>query len=315
MNQKEVNLKCYDGIYKQPYEIIKQSSKKKYQTGIVIRCKNEEKKIGECIEEILKQKECGTYDIIVIDSGSTDKTLDIVKKYDVCIYKIPAKTFRFGSSISLGLFLCKGKYCTFLSAHAIPKNEFWLKNLLNKFDYQTAAVYSKQTYYKNTFFIEKKSLDDTFGTRDRLQEKTSDMKKFSDFRTVITFSNSSSCVLKKVAEKIPFRNLIASEDREWAFRILQLGYHIKYAADSEIYHCHNETLDQYYKRIYINSKALHEFAGVKILWYHFLPLLFFKIFQDIKFLLKTKDFSIKNLKFSFHYRYKYVLAHYKATRE
>ena len=313
--KREVTLKCYDGIYKQPYEIIKKSSKKNYQTGIVIRCKNEEKKIGECLEEILKQKECGTYDIIVIDSGSTDKTLDIVKKYDVSVYAIPADTFQFGSSISLGLFLCKGKYCAFLSAHAIPKNEFWLKNLLNKFDDQTVAVYSKQIYYEDTFFIEKKSLEDTFGPKSRFQSKNKEMKKFSDYKEAIIFSNASSCILKEVAEKIPFRNLIASEDREWAFRVLQHGYGIKYAADSEIYHCHNETLDQYYKRIYINSKALYEFAGVKILWYHFFPLFFLKIFQDTKFLLKTRDFSLKNLKISFRYRYQYVLAHYKATRE
>jgi GT2 family glycosyltransferase len=128
------------------------------------------------------------------------------------------------------------------------------------------------------------------------------------------FSNASCCIRKSVAKKIPFRNLIASEDREWAYRVIKNGYKIIYAADSVVYHYHNESLDKYYKRIFINSKALYQFTGVKISFFHILPVMILNVFKDLKYMRKNNiKINCENINISLKYRYKYAIAHYKAV--
>lgn len=292
---------------------------KEVNISIIIRCKNEETNIRNCIEKIQQQLKYDQCEIIIIDSGSSDNTIEIAKEYDVNIYSIQSNEFNFGTSILLGnkLACIQSKYCVFISAHAIPANEFWLENLINKFsDEYVVATYSKQVYYDNTSFIEKRSLEETFGDKTIVQEKVNNMKKYVKYKKNITFSNASSCIRRDIIEKIPFRDIIASEDKEWAYRVLSKNYKIIYASDSIIYHCHNESLEKYYDRIYINSKALYEFSGFKINAIHIIPLIVWNVLKDMKYLKKNKIRIDRNsISISVKYRYKYAIAHYKATRE
>ena len=52
------------------------------ETSIILRTKNEEKWVGECLRRLGEQT-YRDFEIVVIDSGSTDRTLEIVKKFDV----------------------------------------------------------------------------------------------------------------------------------------------------------------------------------------------------------------------------------------
>ncbi|MFW9929299.1 MAG: glycosyltransferase, partial [Candidatus Thorarchaeota archaeon] len=79
--------------------------------SIIIPCKNEEDYIGLCLEAILKQENSHEIEIIVVDNGSEDKTLDIVKEYHdkVHLLNCPDQSVaglrNFGASISKGIWL------------------------------------------------------------------------------------------------------------------------------------------------------------------------------------------------------------------
>lgn len=73
--------------------------------SLIIPTKNEEKNIKELLKSIKKQKG-SNYEIIVVDGGSTDRTLDIAKKYNAKIFYDkgggPSKARNIGSKKAVG---------------------------------------------------------------------------------------------------------------------------------------------------------------------------------------------------------------------
>lgn len=112
------------------------------ETSIIIRTKNEEKWIGECLTRLSKQT-YKNFDIIVVDSGSTDKTLDILKKFDVKVYSIKPEEFSYPYALNFGCSKSTAeKYFIFLSAHSLPCSSTWISDgLENLTDEKTMGVY------------------------------------------------------------------------------------------------------------------------------------------------------------------------------
>lgn len=291
--------------------------------SIIIRTRNEEQFIEKCIKKINNQKTSYKYEIIIIDSESTDKTIEIATKYKVRILSISSKDFNFGTSINLGVSMARGKYCVFLSAHALPENNEWLEKLVYGCNQdKVVASYSRQTYDKDADIIEARGLKTKFGFRNRIQNFDDFIRKykrspktFLEYRNYITFSNASSCIKREVALSIPFKKIIASEDREWALRVIRAGYSIAYISDSIVMHYHNENIDSWYKRIYINAYATNEFSGYKFKKILKYPIICINTLRDLNFLLNEgRDIKIlTQFKISIKYWNSYCKAFYEAT--
>ena len=82
------------------------------EASIIIRTLNEEKHIGNLLSAI-EEQDYKNYEIIIVDSGSTDKTLEIAQKFPAKILKIESRDFTFGYSLNLGCKASKGKYLVF----------------------------------------------------------------------------------------------------------------------------------------------------------------------------------------------------------
>ena len=85
--------------------------------SIVIPCYNEEKRIEKTLDSILSylKKKKIKYEIIIVDDGSTDKTIEIVKKYKVRLLKNKINRGK-GYSVKKGFLNSKGKYVLFSDA-------------------------------------------------------------------------------------------------------------------------------------------------------------------------------------------------------
>ena len=68
------------------------------------------------------------FEIIIVDNESKDKTIKVAKEYKLKIVKI--KKFLPGKAINLGIAKSKGDIIICLSAHCIPLDNFWIKNLI-----------------------------------------------------------------------------------------------------------------------------------------------------------------------------------------
>src|SRR5262245_6686324 len=115
------------------------------KTSILIPTKNGAQDIGACLESIYAQKSTGPFEVLVVDSGSSDATLEIVRRYPVHIEQIPPEAFHHARTRNAVASLARGEFLVFLSQDAIPASDTWLVSLLKNFqDPQVGAVYGRQ---------------------------------------------------------------------------------------------------------------------------------------------------------------------------
>lgn len=103
------------------------------ETSVIIRTKNEEKWIGKVLDRLFEQT-YKNFEIIVVDSGSIDKTLDIVKKYPIKLFQIKPEEFTYPYALNYGCDKSNAsKYIVFLSAHSLPLSKDWLESGVENF--------------------------------------------------------------------------------------------------------------------------------------------------------------------------------------
>jgi glycosyltransferase involved in cell wall biosynthesis len=255
--------------------------KNKAEISIIIRTFNEEKKIEECLNKILNQKIKNCFEIIIIDSGSTDKTIKIAEKYPLKIYKIKKSDFTFGKSLNLGCEKAEGSIVVSLSAHAIPLNNYWLKNLISPFkNKKIGAVYGKEIPNSNTNPMEARRIIGTFKNIEKIQNKDN------------FFTNSNSAFKKILWKQNKFdEKITSSEDHLWASKITKKGYFIYYQPNAPIYHSHNYSFFENYKRTRRQIYNKYILIGKKNHFYIFkkgLLNFFYSVISDIYFIFKNK---------------------------
>lgn len=207
--------------------------KKKIQASIIIRTKNEEQWIESCLTQIFNQKKI-SFEVILVDNNSTDKTVAKAKKFNVKVIKI-SKYFP-GKAINIGASKANGKYIVCLSAHCIPENDLWLANLIKNLDLKNiAAVYGKQKPLPYSSSFDKRDLYNLFGDDRRIQKKDT------------FFHNANSAIKRDIWIKYKFDEKTPHiEDRIWSNKILKKNYKIIYEPKASVFHWHgiNQEMDQ-----------------------------------------------------------------------
>lgn len=215
--------------------------------SIVIRTKDEAESIGKTLQRVRDQEFSGNYEIIIVDSGSADGTLDIVREYDVRLIQIPEREFTYGRSLNIGASHGKGRYVVNLSAHALPRDEKWLTHLITGFEgYEVAGVYGRQLSIGQLNPFEALQNELFFGeTKVTFSVKNGKMLK------QIRFSNGNCAIRKDVWESFKFNEQVPyAEDILWQAEVVEAGFSIVYIPDATVYHTHRVSIDNAYK----NSK-------------------------------------------------------------
>lgn len=93
-------------------------NKKEINLSIIIPCYNVEKYVKECIESVLSQKTKFKYEVILINDGSLDNTLNILKKYEDRkeIVLVDQKNKGFSGARNTGLQYVQGEYLMFVDS-------------------------------------------------------------------------------------------------------------------------------------------------------------------------------------------------------
>ena len=205
--------------------------------SIVIRAYNEEKHIGLLLEGIRHQT-LKDVEIILVDSGSTDKTVSVAESFGARIVKIASDEFTFGRSLNFGIRAASREFIVIASAHVYPVYPDWLETLLRPFEgNQIALTYGKQRGPDSAKFSEQQIFHQWYPDVSKPKQETA------------FCNNANSAIRKHLWEKNPYdETLTGLEDLAWAKWAKAQGYDIAYAAEAEVVHIHNETPQGVYNR-------------------------------------------------------------------
>ena len=199
--------------------------------GVVIRALNESALIGTCLEVLRAQVGAFEVDVLVVDSGSTDATVEIARSHGARVLELPPADFDYSSTLNLGIEEVDGDLVVVLSAHAIPIGCDWLARTTRWFDDpRVAGVASRQVPWPDAPWMEVHRLGEQFG------ETTCTSADGHD----VVFSNAASVIRRAAWHEHRFL-LPAAEDADWAERVVSEGWTIVYEAGVAVHHSHRES--------------------------------------------------------------------------
>ena len=212
--------------------------------SIIIRTKNEAEFIEQTLSRVWEQDFSGNYEIIIVDSGSTDSTIDIINKHNAELIRIPKEEFSYGRSLNIGASHAKGKVIVNLSAHALPKDKKWLTNLTAGFeDPAVAAVYGRQLSIARLNPFEA-LLNELFFGKHKIKFTSRNNRMLRKIR----FTNSNAAIRKNVWQRYKFNEqVLYGEDLVWQREVIEAGFSIVYAPDAVVYHTHKVSISSVYR--------------------------------------------------------------------
>ena len=225
------------------------------KTSVIILTKNCCSTIGACLERVAGQCISGDLEVIVIDSGSTDGTLDIIRQFDVRLTEIPAQEFRHGRTRNFAASIATGDILAYLTQDALPLSSQWLASLTEPLlgNNEVAATYGRQIPREDASFNTRAALSKIYPD-EPLVKRISDLPRLG--LRAYHMTNATSAYRRKVLEEIRFReDLITCEDVAIAKEILEKGYAISYVPTAAVEHSHNYSMAQAFRRYFDNGAS------------------------------------------------------------
>jgi rhamnosyltransferase len=218
--------------------------------SVVIPVKNGGQCLPRCLDSVRSQDIDSDIEIVVIDSGSTDGSVEAARARRARVQEIPAHQFSHGAVRNLGARLAAGGMLVFLSQDAIPVDRHWLARLTAPLrgERGVAGVYGRQLPNEDAIPPESYFLNFLYGPEPRRQTAASPIEL--SMGTTL-FSNVNSAMPRAIWERFPFvEDIVMSEDQEWSRRLLLEGFSIAYEPHAAVRHSHNYTMSEAFRRFF-----------------------------------------------------------------
>ncbi len=236
--------------------------------SVVIPVKNGEAWIESCLNAIQAQTLYHKTEVVIIDSGSTDRTIELLSKYNVKLIQIAPESFNHGLTRNLGVEHSSGEYVVMTVQDARAVNNKWLENLLAGFEMadNVAGVCGMQIVPHDA----DKNPADWYRPMSepkpvvyRFDNAAFHMLSPEQKKAVCGWDDVTAMYRKAVLKKIPFRKTGFAEDAQWAKDAYLAGYTLVFNPIATVYHYHYENPEYTYKRTFTVLYHMYRFFGYK----------------------------------------------------
>lgn len=178
---------------------------------VIVRALNEEPSIGRCLELVRAQRTDGLeVEVIVVDSGSRDRTAEIARAHGAAVLRISPAEFSFGGALNVGAASAGGALLVALSAHAFPLDDRWLARMAERLREPDVACACGDRFYPDGSPLQRAVRQDA---------------ELARAHPEWGYSNAAGGFRAELWRKRQFRtDLPGGEDREWARYWLEHGH-------------------------------------------------------------------------------------------
>ena len=229
--------------------------------------------VRDLVGAIARQRADFTFEIVAVDSGSTDGTAEwLEQSSDVArVARIAPDQFNHGTTRNLGIEQARGAFVVLIVQDALPTAADWLARLVAPLrrDARVAGTFCRQRPRADARAITVSYLEGWAGASPEPRRVSFDGAAALDALDPLarlqacTFDNVCSCLRRSVWERIPFRATVIAEDLEWARRVLEAGHSLEYVADASVVHSHDRSAGYELARTYLLHHRLFELFGVR----------------------------------------------------
>jgi len=245
---------------------IQVKEKHQYHASVVIPTFNGGQLLADVLERLRQQHTPWSFQIVIIDSSSTDGTQEYLSQQKDILFKIISPSeFQHGATRNLGVKLSDAEYVAFLTQDALPAGNYWLYDLVSCLEAHPSAAgaFGRHVAYEEASEFTKRDLLQHFEGFDQFPVEVSLHTNFEKikqgdrgWKQVLHFySDNNSCLRKSVWERYPYPEVSYGEDQLWADTIIKAGYSKVYSKSALVYHSH----DYDYQETFQRSKTEAEF--------------------------------------------------------
>ena len=240
------------------------------KASVVILTLNAGPGFADTLDGVFAQKIDPDFEVIVLDSGSTDGTPELARARGAAVHDVTRSTFDHGATRDLGLSLAKGEYVALLVQDAVPLDDRWLAAMIEDLeaDPLVAGVYGRQIPRPGSSPLARVLVENapTAG-RERREQHAGGPERYRALppakrRELALFDNVNSCLRRSAWEEIPFGHTGFGEDLRWGERAVARGYKLVYEPRSAVVHSHERGTIYDLRRHYAEGLLLLDLFGL-----------------------------------------------------
>jgi rhamnosyltransferase len=243
------------------------------KASVVIPTKEPGRIFQQVLDRTLAQKAPWPFEIIVIDSGSRDGTVDYARSRQATVITISPESYGHGRTRNLAISRARGEFVALLTHDAMPADDRWLANLVAAVEQHPsiAGAFGRHIAYEHASPFTKRDLDNHFAgflTHPLVVNRDTDQERFARdvgwCQFLHFYSDCNSCLRRSVWQRLPYPDVEFAEDQIWAQRVIESGWSKAYAPDAIVYHSHDFTVVDSLRRAFDESAAFRRLFGYRL---------------------------------------------------
>jgi glycosyltransferase involved in cell wall biosynthesis len=217
-----------------------------------------ERYLEEVLAAVFAQRVDAELEVLVIDSGSRDRSREIARTAGATVLEIPPEDFGHGRTRNLALARTSGELVAFLTQDATPAHEGWLRAHVEGFGLadRVGATFGPHLPRPEASPLTKRLLGDFFRELSPTGEKVIHRRGDTTY-----LSNTNSCVARAAWEEVPFRDIPYSEDQAMGADLLSAGWAKVYNPKASVLHSHDYGLLEGSRRYFDEYRGLRDSVG------------------------------------------------------
>ena len=225
--------------------------------------------LAELWQRLAAQELEGGFEVIAIDSESSDGSAEFLAPRVDRLIRIARKSFDHGATRNLGIEAARAERVALLVQDALPASTRWLAELTAPLaEAQVAGAFSRQLPARGASALARHQLSGWVGASERPRRVRLEPEAFARLTPIerlhaCAFDNVSSCLQRAVWRQHPFPETPIAEDLAWGKRVLLGGYTIAYAPASAVIHSHDRSLRYELERTRLLHEQLQRLFGLE----------------------------------------------------